>query len=68
VPFKGFAREATQHHERPDGRGTAVDRQVLDAAAPTERGTFAVLAEGRDDPFPQLHQEPAKFSRFDSVG
>jgi putative nucleotidyltransferase with HDIG domain len=50
-------------------RGTAFDRQVLDAAAAlAERGTFAVLAEGRDDPFPQLRQEPAKFSRLDSVG
>ena len=49
-------------------RGTAFDRHVLDAAAAlAERGTFAVLAEGRDDPFPQLRQEPAKFIRHHSV-
>jgi HD-GYP domain-containing protein (c-di-GMP phosphodiesterase class II) len=50
-------------------RGTAFDRHVFDAAAAlAERGTFAMLAEGRDDPFPQLRQEPAKFLVFDSVG
>ena len=50
-------------------RGKAFDRQVFDAAAVlAESGTFAVLAAGRDDPFPQLLPEPAKFLRFDSVG
>lgn len=49
-------------------RGTAFDSHVFDAAAAlAERGIFAVLAEGRDDPFPQLRQEPAKFSRIASV-
>ena len=49
-------------------RGTGFDRHVLDAAAVlAESGTFSVLAEGRDDPFPQLRQEPAKFIRHDSV-
>ncbi len=49
-------------------RGTAFDNHVFDAAAAlAERGTFAVLAEGREDPFPQLRQEPAKFSRIASV-
>lgn len=49
-------------------RGTAFDSQVFDAAAAlAERGTFAVLAEGREDPFPQLRQEPAKFTRIASV-
>lgn len=49
-------------------RGTAFDSHVLDAAASlAERGTFVVLAEGRDDPFPQLRLEPAKFTRIASV-
>ena len=116
--FNGFAQEASQHHERLDGkgypwkleasqlgllsrvlavadvyealsadrpyraglavptvldimrrdRGTAFDSHVLDAAASlAERGTLVVLAEGRDDPFPQLRLEPAKFTRIASV-
>jgi len=49
-------------------RVTAIKSHVLDAAAALgERGTFVVLAEGRDDPFPQLRQEPAKFIRTTSV-
>ena len=48
--------------------GTAFDTRVFDAAAAlAERGTFLVLAEGHDDPFPQLRQEPAKFTRIASV-
>jgi putative nucleotidyltransferase with HDIG domain len=46
-------------------RGTSFDPQVLDAAAAlAEDGALAALAEGRDDPFPQLRQAPAKFARL----
>jgi HD-GYP domain-containing protein (c-di-GMP phosphodiesterase class II) len=49
-------------------RGTGFDCHVLDAAAAlAESGTFALLAEGRDDPFPHLRQEPAKYSCLDGV-
>ncbi|WP_373064090.1 HD-GYP domain-containing protein [Gemmatimonas sp.] len=49
-------------------RVNAFDSHVADAAAAlVERGMFMVLAEGRDDPFPQLRQELAKFVRIASV-
>ena len=49
-------------------QGTAFDSHVFDAAAAlAERGTFKALAEGHSDPFPQLRQEPAKFTRIASV-
>ncbi len=49
-------------------RGTAFDSHVLDAAAAlAERCTFVELAEGRDDPYPELRQEPAQFTRVASV-
>lgn len=49
-------------------QGTAFDPHVFDAAAAlAERGTFKALAEGNGDPFPQLRQEPAKFTRIANV-
>lgn len=49
-------------------RGTAFDSDVLDVAASlAEPGTFVEFAEGREDPFPPLQREPAKFTRITSV-